>query len=167
MWEVGRGGGVPSHSPQDSPALPSVLSSEQVLGVVHSSGLGDPGAVRWPLVLCLLLAWVVIFLCILKGIHSSGKVSLSELLSVCSGQTPAQGLAVVDPPVEGGSALPLLRALCLRCSPVLPVSDGCQWPSAPFSVGCISLPGGVLYGHFPLPGHRGPDHPGGDPGGLN
>ncbi|XP_077197198.1 sodium-dependent proline transporter-like isoform X8 [Paroedura picta] len=48
--------------------------SEQVLGVVRSSGLGDPGAVRWPLALCLLLAWLVVFLCTLRGIRSSGKV---------------------------------------------------------------------------------------------
>uniref|UniRef100_A0ABM5FVK8 Transporter n=1 Tax=Pogona vitticeps TaxID=103695 RepID=A0ABM5FVK8_9SAUR len=48
--------------------------NEQVLGVVHSSGLGDPGPVRWPLALCLLLAWTVLFLCLLKGIRSSGKV---------------------------------------------------------------------------------------------
>nr|XP_025973394.1 sodium-dependent proline transporter-like [Dromaius novaehollandiae] len=48
--------------------------NEQVLGVTHSSGLGDPGAVRWPLALCLLAAWAVVFLCMLKGIRSSGKV---------------------------------------------------------------------------------------------
>ncbi|XP_025028314.1 sodium-dependent proline transporter-like isoform X2 [Python bivittatus] len=48
--------------------------NERVLGVVHSSGLGDPGPVRWPLALCLLLAWAVVFLCTLKGIRSSGKV---------------------------------------------------------------------------------------------
>ncbi|XP_077197192.1 sodium-dependent proline transporter-like isoform X2 [Paroedura picta] len=48
--------------------------NEQVLGVVRSSGLGDPGAVRWPLALCLLLAWLVVFLCTLRGIRSSGKV---------------------------------------------------------------------------------------------
>ncbi|NXT23891.1 SC6A7 protein, partial [Syrrhaptes paradoxus] len=47
---------------------------EQVLGVTHSSGLGDPGAVRWPLALCLLAAWTLVFLCMLKGIRSSGKV---------------------------------------------------------------------------------------------
>uniref|UniRef100_A0A8B9SZH0 Transporter n=1 Tax=Anas platyrhynchos TaxID=8839 RepID=A0A8B9SZH0_ANAPL len=47
---------------------------EQVLGVTHSSGLGDPGPVQWPLALCLLAAWVVVFLCMLKGIRSSGKV---------------------------------------------------------------------------------------------
>lgn len=48
--------------------------SEQVLGVTHSSGLGDPGPVQWPLALCLLVAWVLVFLCMLKGIRSLGKV---------------------------------------------------------------------------------------------
>ncbi|KFM02756.1 Sodium-dependent proline transporter, partial [Aptenodytes forsteri] len=38
------------------------------------SGLGDPGPVQWPLALCLLAAWILIFLCMLKGIRSSGKV---------------------------------------------------------------------------------------------
>ncbi|KAG8453152.1 hypothetical protein GDO86_004827 [Hymenochirus boettgeri] len=48
--------------------------NEKVLGVVHSTGLSDPGPVRWELALCLLAAWFIIFLCMLKGIHSSGKV---------------------------------------------------------------------------------------------
>ncbi|XP_031455091.1 sodium-dependent proline transporter-like [Phasianus colchicus] len=48
--------------------------NEQVLGVTHSSGLGDPGSVQWLLALCLLAAWLVVFLCMLRGIHSSGKV---------------------------------------------------------------------------------------------
>lgn len=42
--------------------------------MTHSSGLGDPGPVRWPLALCLLAAWTLLFLCLLKGIRSSGKV---------------------------------------------------------------------------------------------
>ncbi|KAJ8275533.1 hypothetical protein COCON_G00072850 [Conger conger] len=48
--------------------------NERVLGVVNSEGLHDPGPVRWPLALCLLAAWVIIFVCMLKGIRSSGKV---------------------------------------------------------------------------------------------
>ncbi|XP_074836578.1 sodium-dependent proline transporter-like isoform X2 [Carettochelys insculpta] len=48
--------------------------NQQVLGVTRSSGLHDPGPVRWPLAICLLVAWIVIFLCMLKGIRSSGKV---------------------------------------------------------------------------------------------
>lgn len=46
-----------------------------MLGVVNSEGLHDPGPVRWPLALCLLAAWILIFLCMLKGIRSSGKVT--------------------------------------------------------------------------------------------
>lgn len=56
--------------------------SEQVLGVVDSKGLHDPGPVRWPLALCLLAAWIIIFLCMLKGIRSSGKVTQHNVLIV-------------------------------------------------------------------------------------
>uniref|UniRef100_A0A3Q3MHV7 Transporter n=1 Tax=Mastacembelus armatus TaxID=205130 RepID=A0A3Q3MHV7_9TELE len=51
-----------------------IFWNERVLGVVHSEGLHDPGPVRWPLALCLLAAWIIIYLCMLKGIRSSGKV---------------------------------------------------------------------------------------------
>ncbi|KAJ8342313.1 hypothetical protein SKAU_G00322410 [Synaphobranchus kaupii] len=51
-----------------------VFWNERVLGVVNSEGLHDPGPVRWPLAICLLAAWIIIFLCMLKGIRSSGKV---------------------------------------------------------------------------------------------
>ncbi|XP_038150502.1 sodium-dependent proline transporter isoform X2 [Cyprinodon tularosa] len=56
------------HSPTE------IFWNEKVLGVVNSEGLHDPGPVRWPLALCLLAAWIIIFLCMLKGIRSSGKV---------------------------------------------------------------------------------------------
>uniref|UniRef100_A0A3P9K0N8 Transporter n=1 Tax=Oryzias latipes TaxID=8090 RepID=A0A3P9K0N8_ORYLA len=51
-----------------------IFWNENVLGLVNSEGLHDPGPVRWPLALCLLAAWIIIFLCMLKGIRSSGKV---------------------------------------------------------------------------------------------
>ncbi|XP_038055437.1 sodium- and chloride-dependent glycine transporter 1-like [Patiria miniata] len=44
----------------------------QCLG--RSDGLEHMGPVRWQLALCLLLAWTVVFLCIIKGVKSSGKV---------------------------------------------------------------------------------------------
>ncbi|KAK2556805.1 Sodium- and chloride-dependent GABA transporter 2 [Acropora cervicornis] len=55
-----------------------VLASEEyweyrVLRI--SSGLDQQGAVRWDLALCLLLAWVICYLCVCKGVKSSGKVS--------------------------------------------------------------------------------------------
>ncbi|XP_075598860.1 sodium-dependent proline transporter-like isoform X1 [Balearica regulorum gibbericeps] len=50
-----------------------VFWNEQVLGVTDSSSLGDPGTVRWPLALCLLTAWVLVFRRTLKDIRSLGK----------------------------------------------------------------------------------------------
>ncbi|XP_068134520.1 sodium-dependent proline transporter isoform X1 [Hyperolius riggenbachi] len=48
--------------------------SRYVLHIQGSSGIGDPGQIRWNLCLCLLLAWIIVYLCILKGVKSSGKV---------------------------------------------------------------------------------------------
>lgn len=39
-----------------------------------TSGVDEPGYVRWPLFLSLLGAWTIVFLCLIKGIKSSGKV---------------------------------------------------------------------------------------------
>ncbi|VDP75748.1 unnamed protein product [Echinostoma caproni] len=44
----------------------------RVLGL--SKGIEHLGTVRWELALCLLLAWIIVFLCIFKGIKTSGKV---------------------------------------------------------------------------------------------
>lgn len=62
--------------------LTYVSYSEKVLGVVNSEGLHDPGPVRWRLALCLLAAWIIIFLCMLKGIRSSGKVKQHNVVIV-------------------------------------------------------------------------------------
>ncbi|GAB1291081.1 Sodium- and chloride-dependent taurine transporter [Apodemus speciosus] len=39
-----------------------------------SSGIDDPGSLKWDLALCLLLVWLVCFFCIWKGVRSTGKV---------------------------------------------------------------------------------------------
>uniref|UniRef100_H2UF88 Transporter n=1 Tax=Takifugu rubripes TaxID=31033 RepID=H2UF88_TAKRU len=39
-----------------------------------TSGIEEPGGLRWELFGCLLLGWVIIFLCLVKGIKSTGKV---------------------------------------------------------------------------------------------
>ena len=39
-----------------------------------TKGVDDMGDIQWELTLCLFFAWVVIYLCICKGIKSSGKV---------------------------------------------------------------------------------------------
>ena len=49
-----------------------LLISYRVLRL--SDGLGEPGAVNWDLALCLLLSWILCFVCIVKGVKISGKV---------------------------------------------------------------------------------------------
>ncbi|EDW77126.2 uncharacterized protein Dwil_GK22198, partial [Drosophila willistoni] len=43
-----------------------------VLGL--SSGIEETGSIKYSLAACLLLAWVIVFLCLCKGVQSSGKV---------------------------------------------------------------------------------------------
>lgn len=56
----------------------SLHSSRYVLHIQGSSGIGDPGRIRWNLCLCLLLSWTIVYLCILKGVKSSGKVRAGQ-----------------------------------------------------------------------------------------
>ena len=44
-----------------------------------SEGIQHLGALRWELALCLLLAWVICYFCIWKGVKSTGKVCVREL----------------------------------------------------------------------------------------
>ena len=44
--------------------------------MTNTTNISHIGAVRWHLCLCLLLAWIIVFLCIVKGIQSSTKVSI-------------------------------------------------------------------------------------------
>ena len=40
-----------------------------------SPSISEPGEVQWHLALVLLLAWLVVFLCTVKGVKSTGKVT--------------------------------------------------------------------------------------------
>ncbi|KAM6948764.1 sodium- and chloride-dependent GABA transporter 2-like [Aplochiton taeniatus] len=44
----------------------------RILGL--SPGIEDMGSVRWDLALCLLLAWILCYFCVWKGVKSTGKV---------------------------------------------------------------------------------------------
>lgn len=61
----------------DIPVKIRASSSGQYLSksvLQESTGIHDMGTPLWGLALCLLAAWIVIFLCLMKGIKSSGKV---------------------------------------------------------------------------------------------
>ncbi|XP_056130892.1 sodium- and chloride-dependent GABA transporter 2-like [Lampris incognitus] len=68
----------PGHNFSDSGHLHGNISSviefweRRVLGL--SSGIEDIGNIRWDLALCLLLAWVICYFCVWKGVKSTGKV---------------------------------------------------------------------------------------------
>lgn len=56
---------------------------QRKIALDQSSGIEDFGQPKWDLVLCLMLAWIVCFLCLIKGIKSTGKVTpVLELLSI-------------------------------------------------------------------------------------
>lgn len=46
----------------------------RLLGLKPENGIDNIGAPRWQLVLSLLVAWIIVFLCLCKGVKSSGKV---------------------------------------------------------------------------------------------
>ncbi|KAB0394612.1 hypothetical protein E2I00_010962 [Balaenoptera physalus] len=56
-----------------SAAAPPVNFTSPVMEF-WDSGIHELGALRWELALCLLLAWVVCYFCIWKGVKSTGKV---------------------------------------------------------------------------------------------
>ena len=43
-----------------------------------SGGLDEPGIINWDLALCLLLGWIICYLCVWKGVKSTGRVSLTH-----------------------------------------------------------------------------------------
>ena len=40
----------------------------------QSEGINDIGAPLWDLTLCNLFSWLIVFICLFKGVQSSGKV---------------------------------------------------------------------------------------------
>lgn len=48
------------------------ILSNYVLGL--SAGIEETGSIKYSLAACLLIAWVIVFLCLCKGVQSSGKV---------------------------------------------------------------------------------------------
>ena len=67
------------------------MFSLKMLGL--SAGISDLTTIRWELAGCLLLAWVIVYCALWKGVKSIGKVTtdntnialLSEIIRPCSG----------------------------------------------------------------------------------
>ena len=45
----------------------------------ESKGVEDIGTISWELALCLLAAWIFVFVSLYKGVKSSGKVSQGQM----------------------------------------------------------------------------------------
>lgn len=45
-----------------------------MLGRHESDGFEDLGSIKWDLVLALIVAWILVFFCMIKGIKSAGRV---------------------------------------------------------------------------------------------
>jgi solute carrier family 6 amino acid/orphan transporter-like 15/16/17/18/20 len=45
-----------------------------------SEDINSPEAFNWKIALALMVAWVLVYMCMIKGIASSGKVSIYDLL---------------------------------------------------------------------------------------
>uniref|UniRef100_A0A3Q1CU20 Transporter n=1 Tax=Amphiprion ocellaris TaxID=80972 RepID=A0A3Q1CU20_AMPOC len=52
----------------------SSTASQEFFKYVSLCGTNQPGTLRWQLFLILILAWILIYLCIFKGVKSTGKV---------------------------------------------------------------------------------------------
>ena len=52
---------------------PSIHFRNNVLQI--SGGIEDMGGILWELFGCLVLAWIVVFLVLIRGVKSSGKVT--------------------------------------------------------------------------------------------
>ncbi len=76
-----------------------------------SDGMENMGSVNWKLALCLLLAWIIIFVCLIRGIRSLGKVRCS-IISFKHFFLFHQTIVVVNKNVY--TVTILLRIVCVR-----------------------------------------------------
>ena len=56
-----------------------------------SESIDNFGPLRWQMVLCSLLAWIVVFGCLAKGVASLGKVRLVRYFRDCLHRTRISG----------------------------------------------------------------------------
>lgn len=56
--------------------LPVCDSRKDVIEKTETLAADEMGPPLWRLALCLLLSWIIVVLCLIKGVKSSGKVIL-------------------------------------------------------------------------------------------
>lgn len=95
-------------------------------------GIAHPGGLVWPLVGCLALAWLLVWLCVVKGVHSAGKVAWFTALF------PYAVLAIMlvrGLSLEGAAQSPSAPSPSWDVSRSFPlgISRGavCRWPPSP------------------------------------
>uniref|UniRef100_A0A4W5KSW8 Transporter n=1 Tax=Hucho hucho TaxID=62062 RepID=A0A4W5KSW8_9TELE len=69
-WNTGNTSNMDTFVPVSSSIFTSPL--RRVLSI--STGIEQIGSLRWELALCLLLAWILCYFCVWKGVKSTGKV---------------------------------------------------------------------------------------------
>lgn len=53
------------------------LYRNKVLSI--TSGLDEPGHIKWEMLLCLIAVWLLVYFCVWKGVKSTGKVKSRPL----------------------------------------------------------------------------------------
>ncbi|KAJ8045966.1 Creatine transporter [Holothuria leucospilota] len=71
VTEVGNGTCI---DPSDRVSSTVEFWERKILQIHLSTGIDDLGGINWQLMLCLMGSWVLVYLCICKGVKSSGKV---------------------------------------------------------------------------------------------
>ena len=91
------GGGLLSPRPHLAVYPPPLICRRRVLSI--SPGIQHLGGLRWELALCLLLAWIICYFCIWKGVKITGKVWGSGSGHALCGPQSLQGpLPPLPPP---------------------------------------------------------------------
>lgn len=81
----------------------------------QTDGLHDMGVIRWQLLLCFIAVWIIVYLCIIKGVKTSGKVGGNSLKCIIG--RPGRPLMLPAPtgPTHYPCIHPLASAYAILC----------------------------------------------------
>ena len=101
----------PAPLPPHLAPITSLLWTRRYFVLKISAGIEYPGEIRWPLALCLFLAWVIVYASLAKGIKTSGKVREKKGKVRGSSGTPRAACVVFPAPGRESGVRALLLAL--------------------------------------------------------